>query len=177
MACINCNAGLCWECNNVLDGICCCNRASVNSLPPVAEEDEDDTKNSYRTYKREGTLKDQQSTGRKRAAKAYPLDPKAPCEWRGLKFAGGSRFPIVGCTSGLQQARHHGPDKNTLNNDEGNVHRICHICHNRWHTLNDPSYDAGSSHEPHDEVTQATVDDFVLNVQFWANRSLVKAKD
>jgi hypothetical protein len=38
----------------------------------------------------------------------------------------------------LQQARHHGPDYNTLNNDPTNVSRICHVCHNRWHAANDP---------------------------------------
>lgn len=55
----------------------------------------------------------------------------------------------VGCDN-LQQCRHHGPDKNTLNNDPGNVHRICHWHHNNWHALNDPDYDwskAGRNHK------------------------------
>ncbi len=177
MACINCNAGLCWECNNLIDGICCCNRASVNASPPVAEEEDDDRRHSYRTYKRDSTLKDQQSTGRKRAGKLYPLDEAAPCEWQGLRFAGGGRFPIIGCTSGTQQARHHGPDKNTLNNDKGNVHRICDRCHNRWHTLNDIGYTPEDATLKHNDIDKATIEDFVNDVQFWANRKLVKAKD
>ena len=101
---------------------------------------------SKRRLKRDQSLKDQQSTGRKRAARLYKLDRTAPCEWVGLRLQGGGTSPIDGCglagrPAGKQQARHHGPDKNTLNNEEGNVHRICHLCHNRWHAANDPNYD------------------------------------
>lgn len=82
-----------------------------------------------RTFKDQNTLKDQQSTGRKRAAIAAPLDREAPCEWQGLLNAGGGVRPIVGCREGKQQDRHHGPDKSTLNNDVGvNLHRICKTC-------------------------------------------------
>jgi hypothetical protein len=174
MACINCSDELHWECTNVTDGACCCH----NTSPLVAEiiEDEEDTRN-IRGYKRDSTLKDQQSTGRKRAAVMYPLDSTAPCEWQGLRFAGGGRNPIIGCNNGTQQARHHGPDKNTLNNDKGNVHRICATCHNRWHTLNDSEYQPEDSRFSHDASTRATIEDLVSNVQFWANRKLVKAKD
>lgn len=28
-----------------------------------------------------------------------------------------------------------------MDNEHGNVHRICNACHNRWHAKNDPSYD------------------------------------
>jgi hypothetical protein len=28
-----------------------------------------------------------------------------------------------------------------MNNDEGNVHRICSHCHNKWHAANDDDYD------------------------------------
>lgn len=96
-----------------------------------------------RRNKRDAALRDQQSTGRKRAARLYPLDRNAECEWAGRSSAGGGEHPIPGCgvrgstVKGKQQARHHGPDKNTLNNEEGNVHRICHSCHNAWHALND----------------------------------------
>lgn len=88
------------------------------------------------TYKIDASLVDQQSTGRKRAAKLYPLDSEAYCEWSGKKEQGGGKTPIDGCgirpgsNIGLQQCRHHGPDKNTLNNELGNVHRICTPCHN-----------------------------------------------
>lgn len=174
MVCINCREGLPWECTNILNGAPC-----DMSAPPVAEEVEEEENDTYknRTYKREGTLRDQQSTGRKRAAKLYPLDETAPCEWRGLKNAGGSKVPIIGCHSGLQQARHHGPDKNTLNNDKGNVHRICNKCHNRWHTRNDPVYDAGSNHKPHDGVTEATIDEIAMSEVYWVTTKTVKAKD
>jgi hypothetical protein len=177
MACVNCRDELHWECLNILDGACCCTRPNTDL--PVAEIEEDEDEHTYhnRTYKREGTLKDQQSTGRKRAARLYPLNPEASCEWRGLKNSGGGPIPIVGCNSGTQQARHHGPDKNTLNNDEGNVHRICHRCHNRWHTKNDPVYVAGESYPAHDSVTQATIQEIMESEVYWASHKTVKAKD
>lgn len=177
MACSNCTASLHWECTNITDGDCCC---KGNSSSPVAEEEEyDDYEPRYasRTYKREGTLKDQQSTGRKRAAKLYPLDPTKSCEWRGLRASGGGQRPIVGCIDGTQQARHHGPDKNTLNNDSGNVHRICHTCHNRWHTENDSVYTPDTIGLRHDPETLATPEEIIANIAYWATRSTVKAKD
>lgn len=97
-------------------------------------------------------LKDQQSTGRKRAARMYPLNSTGPCEWQGYSNCGGGPHPILGCISGLQQARHHGPDKSVSNNEPGNVHRICHYCHNRWHAANNMDYDWNSTevlaHDP-----------------------------
>jgi hypothetical protein len=84
---------------------------------------------------------DPKSTGRKRAAQLYPIFEDAPCEWQGKKNCGGGKYPIVGCIDGKQRHRHHGPVKNTLRNESGNVSRICHNCHNRWHALNDPVYD------------------------------------
>jgi len=91
-------------------------------------------------------LKDPESTGRKRAAKLYPLDKDAPCEWQGLdpwdvQEVSGSRLPFGPCEDGKQLNRHHGPDKNPLNNEKGNVHRICTRDHNLWHMLNDEDYD------------------------------------
>ncbi len=97
---------------------------------------------------RDANLKDQQSTGRKRAAKLYPLDKEGRCEWNGSANCGGGNYPILGCLSGTQQARHHGPDKNVVNNEEGNVHRICDYCHNRWHALNDVGYDWNRTNYP-----------------------------
>lgn len=79
----------------------------------------------------------------------YPLDADVDCEWRLKKNCGGGNNPIVGCLEGKQQARHHGPDKNTLNNDFGNVHRICHTCHNRWHARNDEGYVWGGVYPDH----------------------------
>lgn len=86
-------------------------------------------------------LKDPLSTGRKRAAKLYPIHDSEPCEWRGQKNCGGGERPITGCLSGNQESRHHGPVKDTTRNHQGNVHRICTKCHNRWHLLNDLIYD------------------------------------
>ena len=150
---------------------CCC-----KSDQPVAEDNEEESR-SIRGYKRDSVLKDQQSTGRKRAAVMYPLDYSAPCEWQGLRLAGGGQFPIVGCTKGLQQARHHGPDKNTLNNEEGNVHRICHFCHNRWHTLNDGEYTPGDPGASHDSTSKASLEEILESEVYWSKNKTVKAKD
>ena len=103
---------------------------------------------SRRRSRRTGS--DSQSSGRKDAARRYPLDPNAPCEWAGKANCGGYNSPILGCLEGKQQARHHGPDKSVQNNEEGNVHRICHYCHYRWHAANDPTYDWNAGiYEPH----------------------------
>lgn len=101
--------------------------------------------NGVRSNKRDGALKDQQSTGRKRAARLYPLNESANCEWSNRSNCGGGLVPILGCLNGKQQARHHGPDKSVSNNEEGNVHRICHYCHNRWHAANNADYDWNST--------------------------------
>lgn len=89
-----------------------------------------------------------QTAGRKWAAKLFPLDREAPCEWKGQANVGGGDYPILGCVEGTQQARHHGPDKSVHNNEVGNVHRICHWCHIKWHTANDPSYDWNAGFYP-----------------------------
>jgi hypothetical protein len=138
-------------CNECRRGLPClsdpsCNGTVVSIL--TIEEASDDTetpaiKPRARNQKRDAALKDQQSTGRKRAARAYPLDRSLPCEWRNKMGQGGGPHPIEGCTEGMQLNRHHGPDKNTLNNESGNVHRICAHCHNRWHSINDPDYVPG----------------------------------
>lgn len=120
------------------------------------------------TYKDDSAIRDQQSTGRKRAAKMYPLDKNAPCEWAMLKNCGGGKMPITGCRDGMQQSRHHGPDKNTLNNEQGNVHRICHTCHNRWHALNDEGYVWTEIHAKHNPFN-ATDEDIKFSELFWAS--------
>lgn len=97
-------------------------------------------------YKENAAIIDKISTGRKRAAALYPITDGMACEWAGLKFAGGGSKPLIGCAGNLIYAAkgkghlHHGPDKSTLNNTPGNIHRICPSCHNRWHALNDPTY-------------------------------------
>lgn len=117
MSCIACGRYLCDECD---EQPCCC---------------------STRPTEQTERLKDPKSTGRKRAAELYPLDRDAPCEWQKKKDCGGGKHPIIGCLNGKQSVRHHGPDKDTLNNEQGNVSRICSTCHVRWHALNDGDYD------------------------------------
>ncbi len=105
--------------------------------------------------RRQRSNSDSQSAGRKEAAKLYPLNSEEPCEWSGSANVGGGSYPILGCPLGvksIQQSRHHGPDKHVSNNESGNVHRICHYCHYRWHAANDKTYDWNAGiwppHEP-----------------------------
>lgn len=152
-SCMECRRGFHFTCL----GDCDCSHADVEDTFDESESSDDSSQSDndgpitasnstgrLRRNKPDSAIKDQQSTGRKRAAKLYPLDELAPCEWRDTFAAGGGTQPIFGCKAEenkLQQARHHGPDKNTLNNEPGNVHRICHQCHNRWHSGNDDDYD------------------------------------
>lgn len=127
-----------------------------------------------RTPKDAEEVRDQTSTGRKRAVNAIAewgrgVDGSL-CEWAYLRNAGGGAVPIVGCSGTIirevkqtekvednESPRHihHGPDKSTLNNNPENLHAICASCHGRWHTLNDPQYakdrpDFGRPHLPID---------------------------
>lgn len=148
--CLACVRGFIEECDN---GGCpddVPTPTEANGEGDVSETDETtdeeregdaESKRRPRRNKPDGALKDQQSTGRKRAAKLYPLNRSEPCEWRGKSNCGGGAKPIDGCTNGLQECRHHGPDYNTLNNDPENVSNICHKCHNRWHGANDSTKD------------------------------------
>lgn len=146
---------ICFSCIRNLHGACrkpceCTHEiVKVEDEPESTSSDDNSERESgqrQRRNKPDAAVKDQQSTGRKRAAKLYPLDREAPCEWLGKTGMGGGAKPINGCAVAdncTQQARHHGPDKNTLNNEPGNVHRIGHLCHNRWHAANDPTYQPG----------------------------------
>lgn len=128
------------------------------------------------TYKSDASLRDQQSTGRKRAAVMYPLYPDDDCEWKLRKNNGGGNSPIVGCLNGKQQARHHGPDKNTLNNDAGNVHRICHQCHNRWHARNDDGYIWGGLYNDH-SPTVVSPESIMVDELNWLGKKLKNVVD
>lgn len=143
------------------------------------------------------------STGRKRAAMLYPIFEGMTCEWAGLKNAGGGVVPIIGCNGNLlspkkggdseqgyvQGDAHHGPDKNTLANQPGNVHRICAYCHHRWHAANDKFYGSRPTKEDgnvdgtkaflplpeyewedHDPDTLATDEEIEENEIYWASR-------
>ena len=170
--CIACAADYHEECyvplmaNDDGDIYCCCPADALGGEPSVRGP-----------LKIGIEMRDVLSTGRKRAANAFPLpgpgEPPMDCEWKGLRNAGGGVKPIVGCFSGNATDRHHGPDKSTLNNEPGNVHRICSTCHNRWHARNDPHYgkrpDAGLPFVPvgglecldHDPLTEATTEEIV----------------
>lgn len=96
-----------------------------------------------RPPKDENDMTDPESSGRKRAAALLPKEVLETmiCEWSMLKKAGGGQYPIRGCHNNKATDRHHGPDKNTLNNERGtNLHAICSYCHNRWHAANDSTY-------------------------------------
>lgn len=136
------------------------------------------TNEDFGSRGRKSNLKDPQSTGRKVAAKRYPLNREQACEWRGRANCGGGLRPIAGCASGLQQARHHGPEKDVSNNESGNVHRICHYCHNRWHAKNDPVYDWNDPNTtPHSPrpLTESEYADVVLDeMRYLGTKKLVK---
>lgn len=176
MGCLACGRGFCSECRKCKKGRCHKNASRISKLA------------SNLTNKSEGrgapakdpdNIKDRHSTGRKRAALIYPLFKNKPCEWRGKKNCGGGR-PIVGCISGVQEARHHGPVKDTLRNEPGNVHRICTSCHNRWHAQNDPHYNEEEyeklPHKPEEEL--ATELELQANEMYWRmNKKLLENID
>lgn len=172
MKCVACLQGQEWECR----GNCSSATSSSVAEPAIEVEIEGEEPQQLITYKDESTLRDQQSTGRKRAARAFPLEAEKACEWNLQQNCGGGKYPIVGCREGMQQARHHGPDKNTLNNEVGNVHRICHECHNRWHTLNDKDYNWSGPHDAHNPCA-CSIAVIEVNEAFWKGRKIVRAKD
>lgn len=130
-----------------------------------------------RRVKNDMNLKDPQSTGRHRAVAIHgKANPEEPCEWQGLANCGGGEFPILGCTEGVQENLHHGPDKNTLNNERENIHKVCSQCHNRWHTLNDPNYQWDGHHSLH-SPTNPTEEDIRIDTERWKTKSVKVAKD
>jgi len=174
MACPRCASGFHEHCKS--KPCCCSQETNVEEVEENEDEDEDERRQRRRgTWsKRDETLRDQQSTGRKRAAVLYPLDRDASCEWKGLRFAGGGKHPIIGCVDGKQQARHHGPNKNTLANEQGNVHRICHTCHNRWHAENDEDYNWDGPWDAHNVAIKATLEEIADNEFDWHSRGKLK---
>ena len=133
MTCISCLRGFHEEC---LPGCDNCHPKIEESQSLTIEHKED----RLAWSKENNDVRDPHSTGRKRAAKLFPLDKQAPCEWQGkgtIEFPGTNLKPVETCTEGKQQCRHH-IDYNTLNNSETNVVRICHTCHVKFHWNNDP---------------------------------------
>lgn len=143
-------------------------------------------------------ITDVTSTGRKRAAMLYPIFKNMKCEWAGLKYAGGGVEPIIGCAGNIIQPskgpdkgdRHHGPDKNVINNEPGNVHRICSKCHNRYHAKNNRYYTKPrppadepwlpdpihGECKPHDPTTKATPEEIEENEKYWSRNSKLLTK-
>lgn len=113
-----------------------------------------------RPPKDESDMVDPESTGRKRASALLPKEMMEGmiCEWALLKEAGGGINPIKGCHGNKATDRHHGPDKNTLNNERRiNLHAICSFCHNEWHAKNDATY---SGERPKDDTPWIPVGEF-----------------
>lgn len=118
-------------------------RNPEGALSPTDVEDAIKQAVMGRPPKDESEMADPESTGRKRAAAALPAEVLSGmiCEWALLKEAGGGINPIKGCHGNKATDRHHGPDKNTLNNERRtNLHGICSFCHNEWHAKNDDTY-------------------------------------
>ncbi len=165
MGCIPCGRGFHKECNKCRKNKCHgSDQQLVSSLTGVSPKTKPNTKGEWakgQPIKDPANVKDRHSTGRKRAAQLYPIfSPDDPCEWRLKKNCGGGQKPITGCLNGKQEARHHGPVKDTLRNEPGNVHRICTLCHNRWHADNDPIYSEEENNKlPHSpqEATELEV--------------------
>jgi hypothetical protein len=173
--CVACAADCHSECmTSPVGSLCCCAQLNAETITVLDWADSDPTR--YGGFKGKQESIDPKSTGRKRAAKLYPIQNGMPCEWRGLKSAGGGAS-IVGCESGVALHRHHGPNKDTLHNEPGNVHRICTPCHNRWHARNDPSYNWEGPWEPHDPNTKATEQEMAAAEIYWASNKPKKAKD
>lgn len=153
--CLACRAGFHDECADMWNGNladdmeCCCEGAFSLEPADVYEaaasmlDDKPELEAYFEGYTGSKPLDqyaDPISTGRKEAAKKFPIKPGMVCEWAWLRNAGGGVKPIIGCPGHPAEAIHHGPDKNTMMNVEGNIHRICAECHNRWHATNDPYY-------------------------------------
>lgn len=133
-----------WDGNLAASSFCCCEglfslEGNGHSLAEI-ESDIEAYFDGYTGTKSLDDYADPISTGRKEAAKKFPINPGKVCEWAWLRYAGGGVEAIVGCPGHPAEAIHHGPDKNTMHNVETNIHRICAECHNRWHGANDKYY-------------------------------------
>lgn len=161
--CFDCAQGFHFDCYSTVDGNCCC--GGLNDGRETSEQSGEKLSTGLRDglvwAKADAQIRDIKSTGRKRAAKLYPIDVHGDCEWRSLLFAGGGITPIIGCSSGTMKHRHHGPIMLTTVNIEGNVHRICDPCHRVWHVCNDAyakDFIQTVLWVPHDPFTQAPVE-------------------
>lgn len=199
-SCWGCVVGLheeCLELTPTEDSYykCCC----FNK--PQGSDERESVKEIGRPVSNLEDITDVLSAGRKRAAMIYPITNGMVCEWAGLKYAGGGVEPITGCDNNKLSSKkggdgelvqgdvHHGPDKNTLNNEPGNAHRICAFCHHRWHAANDKFYGARPKKDDgkidgtkpflpleehvwsaHDKETLATQEEIQESEKYWTTR-------
>lgn len=176
MTCLECRRGFHDECDSECSE-CHPINESNSAHAILTSSVEENVTTVGRPLKESEDIKDRHSTGRKRAAMLYPLFRDRPCEWQKKKNCGGGKKPIVGCISGLQAARHHGPVKDTLVNEPGNVHRICTQCHNRWHTLNDSIYDEEEYRKLPHQPEEATQQDLIDSELFWSTTPSLRVKE
>lgn len=182
--CFHCRTGYHNDCDlawNDPTVTCCCGGEvkfnangdvksdGADESTPTKEIDNGYIEDGYEASKSLADYKDPISTGRKRAAEMYPITNGMVCEWAGLLRAGGGVVPIVGCVGRPASDRHHGPDKNTMNNAPQNLHRICDHCHNTWHAANDPYYGERPVH------TQPFIPMGELGVDWFAHDGKTKA--
>lgn len=67
-----------------------------------------------------------------------------------------------------------------MNNEAGNVHRICHMCHNKWHRANDADYDWNAGYYPkHDPqpMTEADMNVALLDALRYQSLKQPKIKE
>jgi len=136
--CQYCAVGFHFLCMNILsnkDVVCCC---VVEETSPIQESTTKLKGKVGRPEKDIGEFDDQLSSGRKRAARKFTIEPGTVCEWAWKKFNGGGIEPVFGCSGRTARHIHHGPDKSTLNNDRAtNISIVCTFCHQLWHARND----------------------------------------
>lgn len=187
-----------FSANNGADICCCFGESAFLAVPSPTAGAKSPAEIREAISKRGGPTKDPsdykdgRSAGRKQAAVLRPINPGDMCDWAGLKFAGGGVIPIIGCRGNTVSPvkiaaealphypghRHHGPDKNTLNNSPDNLSVVCTECHSRWHALNNPYYDSvrpepGIEYLPLadyvglDKETKATEQDHIWNDTYW----------
>lgn len=186
--CPNCYLGIHDECYSFWDGAsdfgdCCCGGV-LDAFSPTTPDGEDEGGEDspldayfegFTGSKPLSEYADPISTGRKEAAKKFPIKVGMTCEWAWLAEAGGGVTPIVGCTGRPASDIHHGPDKNTLNNTPGNIHRVCDFCHNTWHARNDAAY--GERPKKADGTIDATRPFVPLDSGFKLHNAFDKAPD
>lgn len=159
MGCIACGRGFHDECDTGCN-VCHPAKSDLVKVTRIG------TGSVGRPLKNPEDVTDKYSTGRKRAAKLWPIFKDKPCEWQGKKNVGGGQS-ITGCINGMQRDRHHGPIKEVLRNEPGNVHRICTVCHTRWHAVNDPVYDETEYEKLKHNPEEATEMELITNEAKW----------